>query len=182
MRKTHHDLVMSVFPNARGIAHVVFEGPNSPVDWGICDLRGARKHQAIRLIAALVDRYSPDILILRDRTSIRPRRVWRHAMLVEALEKLAHQKGISITRFSRDQVQQSFGSLGSPTRYAIVQAIAKQVPIFETYVPPIRKIWKAEDRRMGMFDAAALALTFYRNQHANSPTSVVAQKPTLEKR
>jgi hypothetical protein len=171
MRGTRHDLVMSVFPNARGIAHVVFEGPDSPVDWGICDPRGdRRKHQAIRLIAARIDRYSPDILILRDRLGVRSGRNWRHAMLVDALEKLAHQKGISIARYSREEVRQSFGSLGSPTRYAIVQAIAKQVPIFETYVPPIRKIWKAEDRRMGMFDAAALALTFYERRKGNEST------------
>jgi hypothetical protein len=169
MRRTRHDLVMSVFPNARGIAHVVFEGPDSPVDWGICDPRGTRRrHQAIRLIAARIDRYSPDILILRDRVGVRSGRNWRHAMLVDALEKLAKQKGISIARYSRDQVRQSFGSLGSPTRYAIVQAIAKQVPIFETYVPPVRKIWKAEDRRMGMFDAAALALTFYGMQNVKN--------------
>jgi hypothetical protein len=163
MRSARSNLIMSVFPFARGIAYVVFEGPNSPVDWGICDPHGDRKtHRAIRIIAALVDRYSPDILILRDRASIRPERSWRHAKLVETLKKIADREGISITRFSRDQVRQSFSALGSPTRYAIVQAIAKQVPIFETYVPPVRKIWKAEDRRMGMFDAAALALTFYR--------------------
>jgi hypothetical protein len=177
MREAHHDLVMSVFPSAHGIAHVVFEGPNAPVEWGICDPHGDRKkHKAIRRIAALVERYSPDILILRDRTGIRLKRNWRHATLVEALEKLARRKGIAIARFSRHQVRQSFGSLGSSTRYAIAQAIAKQVPIFETYVPPIRKIWQTEDRRMGMFDAAALALTFYRKQHANDPQSAVARR------
>jgi hypothetical protein len=167
---------MSVFPNARGIAHVVFEGPSSPVDWGICDPRGdRRKHQAIRLIATRIERYSPDILILRDREGNQPRRIWRYAALVDALEKLAKRKGILIAHYSRDEVRQSFGSLGSPTRYAIVQAIAKQIPTFETYVPPIRKIWKAEDRRMGMFDAAALALTFYRTQNADDPKSAVAR-------
>jgi hypothetical protein len=176
MRSERSNLVMSVFPFARGIAYVVFEGPNSPVDWGICDPHGDRKkHHAIRIIAALVDRYSPGALILRDRVGIRRGRNWRHAALVEALETLAHQKGISIARLSRDQVRQSFSSLKSPTRYEIVQTIAKQVPIFETYVPPIRKIWKAEDRRMGMFDAAALALTFYRMQNADDPKSAVAR-------
>jgi hypothetical protein len=163
MRDARSNFVMSLFPFARGIAYVVFEGPNSPVDWGICDPHGDRKkHHAIRIIAALVDRYSPDVLILRDRAGIRPGQNWRHAKLVETLKEIADREGISITRFSRDQVRQSFSSLESPTRYAIVQAIAKQVPIFETYVPPVRKIWKAEDRRMGMFDAAALALTFYK--------------------
>jgi hypothetical protein len=176
MRGAHHDLVMSVFPGAHGIAYVVFEGPNSPVEWGICDPRDdCNKHKAIRGIAALVERYSPDILILRNRTGIRLNRNWRHAALVDALEKLAKRKCISIARYSRDEVRQSFGSLGSPTRYAIVQAIAKQVPIFETYVPPIRKIWNAEDRRMGMFDAAALALTFYKTQNADDPKSAVAR-------
>ena len=176
MRGAHHDLVMSVFPSVHGIAHVLFEDPNSPIEWGICDPRGDRKkHKAIRGIAALVERYSPDILILRDRTSNRLKRNWRHAALIDALEKLAKRKGISIARYSRDEVRESFGSLGSPTRYAIVQAIAKQVPIFETYVPPIRKIWKAEDRRMGMFDAAALALTFYRTQNVDDPKSAVVR-------
>jgi hypothetical protein len=167
---------MSVFPSVHGIAHVVFEDPNSPVEWGICDPRGDRKKQkTIQGIAALVERYSPDVLILRDRTGIRLKRNWRHATLVEALEKLAKRKGISIVRYSRDEVRQSFDSLRSPTRYAIVQAIAKQVPIFETYVPPIRKIWNAEDRWMGMFDAAALALTFYKTQNADEPKSAVAR-------
>jgi hypothetical protein len=162
MRSARNDLVMSVFPYARGIAYVVFEDPNSPVDWGICDPHGDRKkHQAIRIIAALVDRYSPGALILRDRVGLRRGRIWRHAALVEALETIAHRKGILIARLSRDEVRQSFSSLESPTRYAIVQTIAKQIPMFETYVPPIRKIWKAEDRKMGLFDAAALALTFY---------------------
>jgi hypothetical protein len=29
------------------------------------------------------------------------------------------------------------------------------------FLPPPRKLWKSEDARMGIFDAAALALTFF---------------------
>ena len=32
-------LVMGLFPNARGFAFVVFEGPLSPVDWGISEMQ-----------------------------------------------------------------------------------------------------------------------------------------------
>ena len=46
---------------------------------------------------------------------------------------------------------------------AIAETIAKRIPMFASYVPPIRKIWNGEDRRMGLFDAAALALAFYKN-------------------
>jgi hypothetical protein len=38
--------------------------------------------------------------------------------------------------------------------------IAKHIP-FEQHVPPPRKPWKSEDARMGLFDAAALALVFF---------------------
>jgi hypothetical protein len=38
------------------------------------------------------------------------------------------------------------------------------IPAFERYVPPPRKPWKSEDARMGIFDAAALALTFFKDE------------------
>jgi hypothetical protein len=38
--------------------------------------------------------------------------------------------------------------------------------MFAPYAPPIRKIWNGEDRRMGLFDAIALALAFYKNASA----------------
>jgi hypothetical protein len=39
--------------------------------------------------------------------------------------------------------------------------IAKRMPAFEPFQPAPRKPWQSEDARMGIFDAAALALTFY---------------------
>ena len=43
---------------------------------------------------------------------------------------------------------------------AIAEAIVKHVPAFARYLPPVRKPWMSEDKKMGLFDAAALALTF----------------------
>jgi hypothetical protein len=34
-------------------------------------------------------------------------------------------------------------------------------------MPPVRKIWMSEDRRMGIFDAVSLAVTFF---HTKSRT------------
>jgi hypothetical protein len=31
-------------------------------------------------------------------------------------------------------------------------------------LPPIRKIWMSEDRRMSIFDAVSLAVTFFRSK------------------
>jgi len=167
MRRRRYDFVMAVFPNARGIAYVVFEGPQSPVDWGMSDPRGdTRKDTAVRYVAALLDRYAPEVLVLRDRADVQAGR-GRLYKLLEALEELAETKGVPHVQFSRQQLRQSFEFLGSPTRYAIVEAIAKNIPLFEPYVPPVRKIWKTEDRRMGLFDAIALLLTFYHDQESH---------------
>lgn len=165
MNSRRYDLVMAIFPSARGIAHVLFEGPYSPVDWGISDPRREhRKRRAIGHISRLLDHYTPDVLVLRGRVGFPLGRARLHKLL-EAMEALAATKSVPIAQFSRSQIREAFQFLGSPTRYAIVETIAKNIPMFEPHVPPVRKIWKTEDRRMGLFDAIALALTFYQKQN-----------------
>jgi hypothetical protein len=78
-----------------------------------------------------------------------------------ALLELAEQQGLPVCAFSRDSVRAAFAYLGSPTKHAIAEVIAKHIPAFEPYLPPERKRWMEEDARMGIFDAAALALTFF---------------------
>jgi hypothetical protein len=48
-----------------------------------------------------------------------------------------------------------------PTKEAIVNAVAEEIPALRRHIPPPRKPWTSEHARMGVFDAAALALTFF---------------------
>ncbi|HTV29046.1 MAG TPA: hypothetical protein VMF32_14770 [Xanthobacteraceae bacterium] len=80
---------------------------------------------------------------------------------IDAIGTLAEGKGIQTYTVSRTEIQRAFTHLGSPTRYTIAGSIAKQIPTFAPLMPPARKIWNGEDRRRGLFDAAALALTFF---------------------
>ena len=57
----------------------------------------------------------------------------------------------------------AFAHLGSSNKQTLAELIAKHIPAFERYIPPPRKPWMSEDRRMGIFDAAALALVFFQN-------------------
>ena len=47
------DLLLAVVPNTRGIAFTYFEGPLSPVDWGLKETRGAGKNA--QSLAALTE-------------------------------------------------------------------------------------------------------------------------------
>jgi hypothetical protein len=126
-------------------------------------------------IQKLFTKYRPDVLVLQQ-TSGGTARLQRIDHLNATIAKLAPQYGFQVQFFSRTQVREHFGYLGSTTKDAIAASIAKHIPAFERFLPAPRKPWKSEDRRMGIFDAAALALTFFANW--NEPPNEVRSDPS----
>ena len=162
MNVDRETLVLAFYPNARGFAYVIFEGAFSPVDWGISEVRRrkGRLGTCVRRLSVLIDRYHPDVLVVR--AGSREREMPAMQTAIDAIDGLAEGKGVQTHTVSRMEIQRAFAHLGSPTRYAIAGSIAKDIPTFAPLMPPARKIWNGEDRRMGLFDAAALALTYFR--------------------
>ena len=154
--------VLAVYPNTRGFAFVLFEGQLSPIDWGVKEMRGRRKHsRCVAGITTILDRYQPDIMVLQDTSPTGTRRARRVTKLNAAVATLAAQRAVPVYAYSRDDVHSAFGELGLPNKHSLAELIAKHIPAFERYVPPPRKPWMSEDARMGLFDAAALALVFF---------------------
>ena len=154
--------VLAIYLNTRGFAFVLFEGPLAPLDWSVREMRGPRKHaRCLAKIVTLLDQYLPDVLVLQDTAAtLRARRIMK---LNEAIAALAEARGLPVYLYSRDKVREAFVHFGVNNKQALAEIIAKHIPAFERYVPPPRKPWKSEDARMGIFDAAALALTFFQN-------------------
>ena len=160
--------VLAVYPNTRGFAFVLFEGSLSPIDWGVKEMRGRCKHsRCVARIVAILDRYQPDILVLQDTSPNGTRWSQRVTNLNAAIANLAANRAIPVYAYSREEVRSAFGELGLPNKHSMAEMIAKHIPAFERYVPPPRKLWMSEDARMGLFDAAALALVFF--QRAGGP-------------
>jgi hypothetical protein len=154
--------VLAVYPNTRGFAFVLFESALSPIDWGVKEVRGRRKHsRCIAKILMILDRYQPDILVIQDTTLHGTRRAARVSKLNAAVAALSVGRRMPVYAYSREEVRSAFANLGAPNKQSIAEMIAKYVPAFERYVPPPRKPWMSEDARMGLFDAAALALVFF---------------------
>jgi Holliday junction resolvasome RuvABC endonuclease subunit len=154
--------VVAVYPNTRGFAFVLFEGHLSPIDWGVKEMRGRRKHsRCVASIDKILNHYQPDIMVLQDTSRTGTHRARRVTNLNTAVATLASSRGIPVYAYSRDEVSSVFGELGLPNKHSMAEAIAKHIPAFERYVPPPRKAWMSEDARMGLFDAAALALVFF---------------------
>jgi Holliday junction resolvasome RuvABC endonuclease subunit len=157
-----HFRVLAIYPNSYGLAFVVFDSAITPIDWGLKNARGSRKNdQCLRRIKKLLRRYEPDAIVLQDMSSARIMRRRRIVMLNAAIGDLAEDSGIPVHLISRVQVREAFSYLGVATKHAIAEAITKHIPAFHLYVPRIRKAWMSEDPRMGLFDAAAIAWTFF---------------------
>jgi hypothetical protein len=160
--RAHYRFVLAIYPNSRGIAFGLFEGERTLIDWGI---RGARyKHNHERHLAAVGDLfalYRPAVVVLQNMEQGSARRAERIRNLNADIAALATALGVSVCFYSRAQVREAFGQLKKATKEEIANAIAEEVPALGRHIPPPRKAWTSEHARMGIFDAAALALTFF---------------------
>lgn len=156
------DVVLAIYPSTRGVAFALMKSPLAAIDWGIKGAYGADKNALLlKRVAGLLDANQPDVVVLEDPTSARLRRSARIGRLTRAIERLAEDQVVEVQRYSRQAVQECFGQFGARTRYEVAVAIATRIAAFERFLPPPRKLWMSEDARMGIFRAAALALTYY---------------------
>lgn len=156
------ELVFAVFPSTKGFGYAVFEGSKSLLDWGVKGARGGRKNsQSLHRIRELLIFYRPDVLVLEDYEGRSSRRAKRIQQLIDAITALAAKERVATASFSRAEVRARFSPTDSTTKRQIAEAIAREFPELERRLPPVRKIWMSEDARMNIFDAAALAMTFF---------------------
>ena len=157
-----HLITLAIYFSTRGASFVLFEGTLSPYDWRIFEVRGPRKEaKCQRKMMQLLDQYEINGLVLQDTGPEGTRRASRLTALNAAVEAAAQQHGVRVFKYSRADVYTTFASAGFSNKQTLAEVIANYIPAFERHVPPPRKPWKSEDGRMGLFDAAALALVFF---------------------
>ncbi len=158
--------VMAIDPTTRGFGFVVFEGPTTLVDWG--ERRGGpvKNRDTLAKVADMITRYSPEVLVLEDAGRTDTRRCARVRRLLWSLRHLAIRKGVNARGFSPSLVRRAFGTA---TKHQIAQITAVLVPELAPLMPRVRKPWMTEDHRTAIFDAAALALTYFQTRGLLSP-------------
>ncbi len=164
------NLVLAVYPFSRGFAFVFFEGPDSPFDWGVKEVKEKPKNtKTVDEIKKLIDQYRPEVLVIEDTADGGSRRTSRIRKLYRTLAHLAAAEYIDLYRYKKIEITQCFASVGARTKHEIARAIAMQIPAFAHRMPPFRKPWMSEDPRQSLFDAVALALVFYQQtSHSDS--------------
>jgi len=167
MRLSNHEPLSSV-PRllsldlmSNGIGYVVFEGPSKLVDWGVKESKKSDPGRLHKQLNELVKLYRPQVLVLEDIVLSKARRSARNAALSTQIRAHAIGKGITVCLIAWTDVRQHFVRYGGYTKYEIARLVTATLPVLAFRLPPPRKPWKSEDSRMGIFDAAALGLTYY---------------------
>lgn len=161
---TAHRLVLGIHPTSRGFGWVLFEGPDSPVDWGIASAKATRSARPLSRFKRLLRRYEPSVVVFEEFEGHGTRRSDRIQKLCREMVHLAQLQRSDTPIFSRAAVRSGIGNLSADaTRYEIAQAVAEQIPALQKRLPPKRKPWMSEDARQCLFDAAALAITYFRS-------------------
>ena len=153
--------ILAVHPMSRGFGWVLFEGPLAPIDWGFSVTKGDKNLMCLEKVDALISRNLPEILILEAFEPRYSNRSERMTRLGRALQTLAASRGINAAVFSRIDVKSCFQVVGARSRDEIAEAIARNLPVFQAYLPRRRVRWHGENNRLALFSAAALALTHY---------------------
>src|SRR5579871_2712812 len=111
---TRYETVLSIYPNTRGFGFTLFEGPLSPVDWGVVEARGRGKSRhCLRRVTGLCGQHQPEALILQNMTPSGTRRAHRIRQLNEGIELFAETQGIPVFAYSRAEVNACFAYLGT---------------------------------------------------------------------
>lgn len=153
--------VLALDPVSRGFGFVVFEGPKRLVDWGVIHVRQDKQLRCLAFVSRLLDRYAPDVLVLENHKSRSSRRCRRVRQLLRAIQLLASAQDAATRAFGPRTVRKVFARLGARNKDQTAAIIAARFAELDPYVPPVRRPWMSEDERLAIFDAAALALTYF---------------------
>jgi len=164
------NLVLTVYPFSRGFAFVLFEGPDSPFDWGVKEIRDKQRNiKTLDEIKDLIDRYCPEAMVIENVSDRAGRRSSRIKKLYQMINHLAVTEHLDLHRISNADIKKHFAVVGATTKYEIAKAIGRQIPAFGHRLPRVRKPWMSADPRQSLFDAAALGLVFYWSRGIPSP-------------
>lgn len=151
--------LFAVDPTTKGFGYVIFELPFRLVEWGLAHVSGEKYSGAIARFEQLLARFRPERVVLEDADAPGSRRQPRVRRLIEALAKVARERGFVVATVTRGAVLKCFSHDGRATKHAIAERLARDFPEIGEKLPQRRKPWQGENEGMSVFDALALAVT-----------------------
>jgi len=154
-------LVLAIDPSSQGFGFAALEGSSALIDWGAKSARTDKNPKGLLKVKDLIALYHPQVIVLENPTSKGSRRCRRIQHFLKSIRIIARAKRIKARAFSPSDMRRAFSLPASSTKHEIATIIARIFPELAPRLPPVRRPWMSQDYRMQIFDAVALALTFF---------------------
>ncbi|WP_299216971.1 hypothetical protein [uncultured Dokdonia sp.] len=154
-------LIVVLYPNGAGLNYIVCENPKELIRYGIARIRPLSVGAHLKRLQGFIKEYNPSLILLRGYQDTDKRISKRVVRVIDAFEKQAIDQGLSIYKYSREDIKQAFLQFGKNTKYGISKTISEWYPELQSRMPALRKNTTAEHYQMGVFDVFALMLTHY---------------------
>ena len=155
------DLCVALYPNGSGLGYVVCENPKELVAYGMGRIRPMTTPAYLKRLMHFVELYRPSLIVLRGWQGKTVKASPRVRKILQCFTKRAHELGLEVHHYTREDIKASFSKFGDPTKYGISKTIAGWYPELRSRMPDPRRNTKAEHWQMGIFDAFALMLTHF---------------------
>lgn len=151
--------VMGIAPSSYGCGFAVMEGDNVLIDWGVKTVKGGDKNaRCLSHIGNLIAHYRPTVIAIEDIRAKESRRSARIRDLLQEIIMLAKEEKIQVKRCSRKKMSLAFLANEQGTKHALADNLAVRFPKELNWrLPPKRRLWMSDDRRMDIFAAVGLA-------------------------
>lgn len=145
--------LLAIDLTAKGFGFALLDAKLGLLDWGFSSLPAHDDLAFLERLSKRVDRGRPTALVLENFAPVKARvaAIRRSGLAI----RLAQERPIGLCQVSKSIVQ---GILGPATKAEIAEALAEKFPELKPRIPGERKRWQAEDERMHVFDALALAV------------------------
>lgn len=177
----HHSTVSRIISldiRSKTLAYAVLDGPLHLIDFGVG--RSTRRGFQADRLEKLVKKFQSDIIVLRKVPAGSRRDNPAVQAAITSIRAKARRISIPVVSIEKRLIDETFRGHCKPTKHHITQLLSVCYPALGWYVPPKRKIWEPEDRRMQYFDAAALGLAYFASEvDANAVQQFLSEAVSL---
>lgn len=148
---------LGLYPTRQGFAFAVLEARGLLVAWGFARVGNCQRAAFEARVAALMKRYSPAVVSVEDGSNA-SRGEKAKLRSVQVIE-IAASRACDVRSISRETVRKRLGLPNDATNHDMATRTAELFAELLQHLPPKRRLWESEDRRMSLFNAVGLAFS-----------------------
>lgn len=152
--------IAAVSLSTNGFGFAVMES-NALVQHGNKVISGDKNVNTLAQIAKLLIKLRPDVLVLHDVNAKGTYRNQRIKTLHKSVVMVARKRKLKVVTISGVALRTTLLNDSQGTKHDLAKRVAEMFPNeLASRLPPKRKAWTSERRRMDLFEAVGLAVAF----------------------